>query len=156
MIFGEAGNDTLLSGSGGDTLDCGAGNDNLQGEGGSDVMIGGTGADTMFGKGGTDNYIIDLSAVDTGIGAGNRDIIQDFEADNTSGSADTIEFSSVVSFTYLGDETNAFSGGGASGRFNSATKILEIDSDGDMVADAEIELLNVDGADLDSTDFTLT
>ena len=156
MLFGDDGNDTLLGGGGGDTLDGGAGNDNLQGEGGSDVMIGGTGADTMFGDGGLDRYVLDLSAGDTGIGAGNRDIIQDFEADNTSTSADTIEFTGLVSFTYLGDETNVFTGGGASGRFNSATKILEIDSDGDMVADAEIELLNVDGANLDSTDFTVT
>lgn len=158
LLYGEDGDDFLLGGTGGDTLDGGAGNDQLQGEGGSDVIIGGAGVDFMIGAGGSDRFVFDLgpAQAESGIGAGNRDIIADFNPDNTSNSHDSIEFQGVVEFTFVGDETQAFSGTGASGRFNDATKILEIDADGDLVVDMEIELQNVDGSLLDDTDFTVS
>lgn len=157
-LFGEDGDDTLLGGTGGDTLDGGAGNDQLQGEGGSDVFIGGAGNDFMIGAGGSDSFVFDLGAAqqESGIGLGNSDTISDFNADNTSSSHDTIDFTGVVEFTFVGDENQAFSGTGASGRFNDNTKVLEIDADGDSVVDMEIELQNVDGSQLDDTDFTVS
>ena len=157
-LYGEDGDDILYGGGGGDTLMGGAGNDTLEGEGGADVLIGGEGVDVMFGKGGGDRFVFDLGAAtaESGIGAGNRDIIRNFEADNTSGSADTIEFTGTSAFTFVGDETQQFTGGSASGRFNANTKILEIDADGDMNTDFEIELQNVDAAYLDDTDFTVS
>lgn len=157
-LFGNDGNDTLLGGAGGDTLDGGADNDQLQGENGTDVLIGGTGVDFMIGGGGSDRFIFDLGAAqqDSGIGSGNRDTISDFNADNASANHDTFEFTGVVEFTFVGDETQAFSGTGASGRFNDATKVLEIDADGDLAVDMEIELQNVDGSQLDDTDFTVS
>ena len=67
------------------------------------------------------------------------------------------EFKGVASFSFVGDETQAFTGGGAaSGRFNDLLKVLEIDADGDQVTDLEIELRGVDGADLDDTDFIVS
>ncbi|MBT6093607.1 MAG: hypothetical protein HOH04_01915 [Rhodospirillaceae bacterium] len=157
-LFGEDGNDNLLGGGGADTVVGGAGNDSLQGNGGDDQLIGGAGIDVMFGNGGSDRFVFDLAAVqaESGIGAGNRDTIKDFEADAASGAVDTIEFTGAASFTFVGDESQSFAGGGASGRFNSQTKILELDADGDQIADMEIELLNVDGANLDDTDFTVS
>ena len=157
-LFGNAGDDTLLGGTGGDTLDGGAGNDQLQGEGGTDVFIGGAGIDFMIGAGGSDRFIFDLGAAqqESGIGLGNSDTIADFNADNTSSAHDTIEFQGVVEFTFVGDENQAFSGTGASGRFNDSTKVLESDADGDLVTDLEIELQNVDGSQLDDTDFTVS
>ena len=56
----------------------------------------------------------------------------------------------------MGDESQAFSGTGASGRFNDSLKVLQIDSDGDQLVDLEIELGGVDGADLDDTDFIVS
>ncbi len=157
-LFGEDGNDNLLGGGGADTIVGGVGNDNLQGNGGDDRLLGGEGVDFMLGNGGSDSFVFDLAAAqaESGIGAGNRDVIKDFEADAASGAADTIEFTGIASFTFVGDETQAFAGGGASGRFNSQTKILQLDADGDQLADLEIELLKVDGADLDDTDFTVS
>lgn len=157
-LYGEDGDDVLLGGKGGDILFGGAGNDQLQGENGTDVMNGGAGVDFMIGAGGSDRFVFDLGAAqaESGIGAGNRDTITDFEADNTSNSHDTIEFTGLVEFTFVGDEAQAFSGTGASGRFNDATKILEIDADGDLVVDMEIELQNVDGTQLDDTDFSVS
>ncbi len=56
----------------------------------------------------------------------------------------------------LGYAILADPGTGASGRFNNNTKVLEIDADGDQQTDLELELNNVDAADLDQTDFTVT
>jgi Ca2+-binding RTX toxin-like protein len=159
QLFGEDGNDNLLGGGGADTLDGGAGNDRLEGQGGGDRLIGGEGVDFMVGGGGSDSFVFDLSAAqaESGIGAGNRDTIKGFEADGASSSPDVIEFTGIASFSFVGDEAQAFAGGGAaSGRFNSQTKILELDADGDSTVDMEIELLGVDIADLDDTDFTVS
>jgi len=102
------------------------------------------------------SLVLAAAQAESGIGAGNRDTITDFEADAASGAADTIELAGAVSFSFVGDETQAFAGNGTtSARFNSQTKILEIDADGDAQADMEVELQNVDGADLDDTDFTV-
>lgn len=152
-LFGDAGNDTLWGDGGSDELHGGSGNDRLEGHGGDDVMDGGTGVDFMIGGRGSDRFVFDLNAGDSGIGAGNRDTISDFEADGT----DTIAFGGIASFSFMGDETQDFQGGGAaSGRFNEALKVLEIDADGDQVVDMEIELLGVLGADLDDSDFTVS
>ncbi|MCH7682039.1 hypothetical protein IID10_22195 [candidate division KSB1 bacterium] len=61
----------------------------------------------------------------------------------------------VSALTFLGDETVAFSGGSdnTEARFNSNTRILEIDADGDGTADMEIALNDVDDASLDDSDF---
>jgi Ca2+-binding RTX toxin-like protein len=152
-LYGDDGDDQLYGGGGADTLNGGAGNDRIEAEGGADVIIGGTGVDFMIGKGGNDRFVFDLSAGDTGIGSTNRDTINDFDAD----AEDTIEFTGIASFTFVGDETQNFAGGGnASGRFNDALKVLEIDADGDQIADAEIFLNNADGTKLDDTDFTVS
>jgi len=153
VLFGGEGNDLLWGEGGSDTLYGGAGDDRLEGHAGADVLNGGTGVDFFTGKGGNDRFQFDLSAIgESGIGAGNRDVITDFKAD----AEDTLEFTGVASFSFVGDETQAFAGGGAaSGRFNDALKVLEIDSDGDKIADLEIELQGVDGADLDDTDFSV-
>ena len=66
LLFGGAGNDTLIGGSGNDQLFGGAGNDILEGKGGDDLLFGGDGNDTltggtgndqMFGRAGNDRMI---------------------------------------------------------------------------------------------------
>jgi len=152
-LFGDAGNDTLWGDAGSDTLNGGIGNDRIEAHGGADEINGGAGVDFMIGGKGNDSFVFDLGGNDSGIGAGNRDIISDFDADAT----DTISFGGISAFSFMGDETQTFAGGGAaSGRFNDSLKVLEIDADGDQIVDLEIELQGVDGADLDDTDFTVS
>ena len=152
-LFGDEGNDTLWGDGGADTLNGGSGNDRIEAHGGDDFVNGGTGVDFMIGGKGNDTFFFDLTAGDSGIGAGNRDIISDFDAD----AADTLSFGGISSFSFMGDETQSFAGAGAaSGRFNDSLKVLEIDADGDQIVDLEIELQGVSGADLDDTDFTVS
>ncbi|WNJ99210.1 DUF4114 domain-containing protein [Thalassospiraceae bacterium LMO-JJ14] len=152
-LFGDEGNDTLWGDTGADTLNGGSGNDRIEAHGGADIVNGGTGVDFMIGGKGNDTFVFNLGAGDSGIGAGNRDIITDFDADT----ADTLSFGGISAFSFMGDETQAFAGAGtASGRFNDSLKVLEIDADGDQIADLEIELQGVDGADLDDTDFIVS
>ncbi len=54
LLFGGAGNDTLIGGSGNDQLFGGAGNDILEGKGGDDLLFGGDGNDTLIGGTGND------------------------------------------------------------------------------------------------------
>ena len=83
---------------------------------------------------------------------GTPDVIIDFEAAND----DTIEFSNLTQFTFVGDETANFVDytiSGASGRYNAQTRMLEINSDTDADIDAEIQLQNVTAENLDDNDF---
>src|SRR5205823_12726782 len=54
LLFGGAGNDTLIGGSGDDRLFGEAGNDRLFGKGGADLLFGGAGNDTLTGGTGND------------------------------------------------------------------------------------------------------
>ena len=46
--------------------------------------------------------------------------------------------------------------GNTEARFNDISKVLQVDIDGDATVDMEINLVGVDIADLDNTDFTVT
>jgi Ca2+-binding RTX toxin-like protein len=54
LMFGGAGNDTLIGGSGNDMLFGGSGDDILLGKGGNDLLFGGAGNDTLTGGAGDD------------------------------------------------------------------------------------------------------
>lgn len=73
QIYGGADNDTIDGGRGIDRLCGGAGNDRLRGEEGADRLTGGAGADTFV-------YVSDIpfGDIETGVGAGARDVILDF------------------------------------------------------------------------------
>jgi Ca2+-binding RTX toxin-like protein len=125
----------------------GDGNDILTGGAGDDFISGGLGADIFTGGHGKDIFEFDLGAGDTGLSAA-RDIITDFDE-----ATDQIEFSDLIEFNFVGSYNSGFeidfnttdaSSTTASGRFNSSTKILEIDIDNDQIVDAEIELTNAD------------
>src|SRR4051812_31366473 len=77
LIYGDAGNDRIFGNGGQDYIDGGTGNDTING---------GTGADWLWGGQGHDVFQYTLlepspgaPALDTGIGAGRRDVIKDFE-----------------------------------------------------------------------------
>ena len=114
----------------------GIGNDSLNGGAGADTLVGGSGADTFI-----------LSAAgDSGVGAGNRDIIGDF-LDGT----DRIDLSGIDANTSNGAAVNdafsmiganAFSGVAGQLRYVmvGSDTLLQADVNGDSAADFEVVL----------------
>jgi Ca2+-binding RTX toxin-like protein len=128
----------LLAGFGGkDTLDGGAGNDELTGGAGKDQLTGGPGAD----------FFDFISLSDSGITAGTRDLIADFEE-----GSDTIDLSAIDAntknaagtndaFTFIGTNTPFTGTAGELHAFWSAIgQIIEGDVNGDKKADFSIEI----------------
>lgn len=133
VMNGTAAADTLLGAGGNDILRGGDGADWLHGGAGNDTLRGGNGADTLSGGVGADIFIFPLlSEVD-------GDLIRDLRAE------DLLNLSGLAGFTFLADA--AFSGragefryslGGGQGR-------LELDLDGDALADASLTLAGLTG-----------
>ncbi|MED5396029.1 MAG: LamG-like jellyroll fold domain-containing protein, partial [Pseudomonadota bacterium] len=157
-IFGTAQSDDITGDAMNNIIQGGAGDDTITGGAGDDMISGGAGADDLYG--GTDSDTFKFSSTsDTGTGDGYRDVIFDFNAGGTgsANSIDLLDLTGMVTadFSFLG--TSDFVSGGTSsqGRYNSATKLLEIDADGDAAADAEIELDSHSGV-LDQDDFIVS
>lgn len=83
-LTGSVFGDLLLGDASGNRIDGGLDNDQLFGRTGNDTLLGGSGADTLFGNEGNDLLTggsgADAFVFNAGIGATNRDIIQDFNA----------------------------------------------------------------------------
>ena len=128
---GSGGSNTLIGNSAANTLKGGAGRDTLNGEGGRDVLIGGKGADRFV--------FDDLDDMATGSA---RDVISDFS--RSQGDEISLAAIDADGNAANGDQGFAlvanFSGVAGQLRFNSATKIVAGDIDGDGVADFEIGL----------------
>lgn len=124
-LDGGDGADTLIGGTADDILIGGAGNDRLDGNGGRDTATGGAGADT---------FVYDAVG-DSAADAATRDRITDF----TRGE-DRIDLSGVGSSRFVG--TAAFSGVAGEVRSTSSggVTLVELDRNGDRVADVQIEL----------------
>jgi Ca2+-binding RTX toxin-like protein len=160
-LIGDAGDDTLsggeldLPGPGDDdTLDGGAGNDLLLGGAGRDRMLGGTGDDKMVGGRGLEVDIMTGGAgadvyeyrgkiaffpdYETGVGAGNRDKITDFDA-----AEDKLDFTlSPLVDEFVGDGPV---GEGEVGFFETATRTIIVgNDDADAAPEFEIELAGTD------------
>ncbi len=128
--------------------------DTLSGDAGANVLLGGGGVDNLTGRGGSDTFEYTAIA-DSAQGSG--DTIADFDATDDSEDILLNGFT-AGGFVFLGDENSTFSGGGdnAEARFNDASKLLEIDTNGDTSVDMEFTLTGVDINDLDANDFTTT
>jgi serralysin len=169
QILGGGGNDTLAGGNGNDTLygdgfymhdytdigqvgytsgftviQDGNGTDTLDGGAGNDKLVGGLGVDTLTGDTGADKFVFE-TVQDSGVGAGNRDVITDFshtdgdkidlhliDADTTLNGDQAFHLGGS-SFTHSAGELIQFSDG-------SGNTILAGDVNGDGVADFEIQL----------------
>ena len=150
LLEGGAGNDTLDGGSGDDILAGGDDNDILRGRSGEDELAGGLGRDFLTGGQGADNFTF-RSVAETVVGA-NRDQILDFEQ-----GVDLIVVAGLSPGVFEFKGTGAF---GPNGNpelrlFETPTgaTIVQIDADGDGVADAEIRVAGVTG--LTADDFVL-
>ncbi|MBX3479058.1 MAG: hypothetical protein KF842_01520 [Caulobacter sp.] len=153
-LYGMAGTDVLRGGLGGDSLYGGDdkdvlygedGDDLLDGGEGNDTLIGGAGADTMIGGAGRDVFTLQAIS-DSGVGAGLRDVISDFDA------LDVLDLRAIDANTNLaGDQAFSFIGSGAF--TNTAGQLRFVtdgegthifgDVDGDGVADFEVLLTGV-------------
>ena len=128
-----SGNDTLTGNEAANRLESGAGNDILIGNGGSDVLIGGAGEDVLTGGAGADSFVF-VSNGDSSVGL-SRDTVTDF----TRGE-DKIDLSALNAAKFIG--TGLFTGQAGQVRYASfeGTTIVELDSDGDRLADWQLEL----------------
>jgi Ca2+-binding RTX toxin-like protein len=128
-----AGNDTLTGNEAANRLDSGAGNDTLIGNGGNDFLIGGAGEDVMTGGAGADSFVF-LANGDSAVGL-SRDTITDF----THG-VDHLDMSALNASKFIG--AALFSGQAGQVRVASfdGTTIVELDSNGDRLADWQLEL----------------
>ncbi|MDX8354573.1 M10 family metallopeptidase [Cognatiyoonia sp. IB215182] len=146
-IFGGTGRDTIYAGSGNDTVEGngdadtifgGRGNDDIDGGAGNDLITGGLGQDTLTGGDGSDDFIFEFIS-DSLVGAGNRDVILDFEV-----GVDDIDLSAFGGLNFSDDITLSTSGGNT---------VVGIDVNGDNVDDMEIFVSGV--TNLSQGDFLL-
>ncbi|MDB5694282.1 MAG: hypothetical protein JWO81_3345, partial [Alphaproteobacteria bacterium] len=128
-----AGNDTLTGNEAANRLESGAGDDTLTGNGGNDTLVGGGGKDTLIGGAGGDIFLFQSNSDSTaGIG---RDVVTDFAK-----GSDHIDLSALSAAKFIG--TGLFSGEAGQVRyatFDGGT-IIELDSNGDRLADFQVEL----------------
>ncbi len=150
FLDGGADNDTMDGGNGDDVLEGGDGDDILRGRAGEDDLAGGLGRDFLTGGQDADNFVFRALA-ETVVGA-NRDQILDFEQ-----GADSIVVAGLSPgvFEFRGTAAFAPSGNPELRLFETPTgsTIVQLDADGDGIADAEIRVANVTG--LTAEDFVL-
>ena len=144
-LRGDGTDNRIEGGSGWDRLYGRAGDDRIIGGGGQDAIYGNLGADVMTGGAPAerDRYIY-FSAAESAPGAGNRDVITDFQpgydrieirrldADVTTGGKQGFDFVGSAAFSGTAGELRYQQVGGIT--------LVQADLDGDAVADFEIEL----------------
>jgi Ca2+-binding RTX toxin-like protein len=137
VLIGSAGVNTLIGGAAADTI---------TGGGGADQLWGGLGADTF-------RFLTTADSNSSGF-----DSIRDF----TRGEADRIDLSGIDAIAGGGDNAFSFAGNFADDParfvqgqlyFNTTTKLLKADVDGDGIADLVIEVLGMNG--MQASDFIL-
>ncbi|MBX7539722.1 reprolysin-like metallopeptidase [Qipengyuania sphaerica] len=148
VLHGMGGDDQVYGGTGNDTLDGGDGNDRLYGEKGSDTMTGGAGADSFIfmdaAELGTRLAIADI-ITDFSQSDGDRINLRNVDADSTAEGDQNFAFIGTSAFSQTAGELRYFQ--------TSTSTIVEMDVDGDGVADLYIRL---DGQmDLSAGDFIL-
>lgn len=138
LLEGGDGADRLVGGNGTDTLKGGDGDDTLIGGGDDDVLVGGAGADLLEGEEGDDTFVFQ-EASDSGLGAA-ADKVLDFESGK-----DLIDISALAdAFVFSKDGLAGSAASFTLEESNGSTRV-QVDVDGDAVADMEIVLRNVTG-----------
>jgi Ca2+-binding RTX toxin-like protein len=125
---GSNGNNNVNGGAGADLLIGLGGNDELDGGGGADVMIGGTGIDDF-----------NFDDGDSGVGAGNRDIILDFlggggQEDIDLSAIDAISGGVDSAFTFIGSAAFFDPAGAATSAGQLRFQLFDTDGNGSLDA----------------------
>ena len=142
-LTGGNGGDTLTGDANANVLTGNGGADTLTGNAGNDTLIGGAGQDTLIG--GADNDTFDFNNIsESGVGAGNRDIITVFELSNAAG-GDVIDLSGIDANTATnGNGAFSFSASAASNSVwitNDGTNtFINGDVNGNTTADFQIQV----------------
>ncbi|HEX8217371.1 MAG TPA: M10 family metallopeptidase [Allosphingosinicella sp.] len=135
VATGGSGNDKITGNDADNKLWGNGGNDAVVGGAGDDLLVGGAGKDTLTGGTGNDVFGYMLAS-ESAVGV-NRDVILDFAE------GDKIDLTPAGARTFIGN--NLFTG--AAGQVRAVTladqTIVELDSNGDGIADAQIELKGV-------------
>jgi Ca2+-binding RTX toxin-like protein len=167
VVNGTSGNDIFRLANAANTLDGGDGLDQIKGGNLADIINGGLGADKINGEGGADilsggagaDVFKYGAATDSGIWDWTADRITDFEI-----GLDKLNFARIdarpelagdQAFRFVG--SGSFSGGAGCIRYrNSGSDLrVEVDIDGDNMADMVIILENRAGGTLTAADFVL-
>lgn len=150
QLFGDEGNDSLW---GLGELYGGPGNDTLSGGDASfrtnvqpaPTLEGGAGADTLFSSDGS--LFRYTQATDSGIGAGNRDIITSFDSESGDGQWDVIDLGQLSNTPLNFISVSPFSGKAGEVNYSldltNQLTIVAIDLNGDAAADMEIQLTGI-------------
>ena len=157
QLRGDAGANEFYTGGLSDRLYGRAGNDLLFGEDGADAFYGGLGADIMTGgsQAGRMDRFIYFDIRESGVGAGNRDIITDFVTGE-----DRIELSRFDAdvtqglkqrFVFVGNAELSGTAGELAYSYEGGNTIVQADTTGDGIANFEIELAGL--LELSSGDF---
>jgi Ca2+-binding RTX toxin-like protein len=159
-LDGAGGADTILGGAGADSLRGGSGNDSLEGGEGNDTLLGGFGADSIRGDEGADVIRI-LSAAESergqstfaGFGSARYDVLLGFDA------GDRLDLSALGPLVLSGESvfgqvegevifTTIFA---SVGGFVGPVTQVDVDLDGDGIADAGVYLAGFDGTMTETT-----
>jgi serralysin len=147
-LNGSAYADSLRGNDAGNSLDGGDGADQLHGRGGNDVLIGGAGADLLLGGSNADRFVFRSPSESLASGP---DSVMDFVSGTDTIDLRQIDANALLSgdqaFTYQG--STAFTGAAAQLTFSDW--MLRGDTDGDRVANFEIEIRGIaslPGADI--------
>lgn len=147
FLFGGSGNDSVQGGDGADLLLGGTGADALLGGEGDDVLVGGGGADVLTGGAGHDLFL--FAQGDSGVGATDQDKVADFTVGE-----DRLD---LTSFTQALHVVSAF-GSHAYEMVVTDTdegSLIQIDLNGDGVADQEIAVATSDHSHLTGADYVI-
>jgi len=138
---GGAGDDLICGNPFNNVLNGGSGADTIRGGGGNDLIRGGVGKDTLLGGIGRDIFDFN-STSEIGIGS-DRDRIQDFSRSQH----DKIDLSNIdANVNVIGNQAFSYIGGhsfhGTAGELRYAGGIVMGDTNGDGLADFEIQISN--------------
>ncbi len=169
-LTGNGLGNVITSWNGSDTLSGGAGNDTLIGAFGQDVLKGGSGDDVLIGgvalinnqgrdlmTGGIGNDVFKFNAInESGVTAGDRDIITDFNANGV----DRIDLSAIDAIAGGGDNAFVFIGAGpftgnsqVRAVVSGGTTLVYVNMPGTLGPDMAIQLTGA--MVLDAADFIL-
>jgi Ca2+-binding RTX toxin-like protein len=150
MMSGDSLGNALVGKNGADVLEGQGGGDSLFGGGREDTLTGGLGRDSLNGGGGHDTFVYESLADSTNaapdqiVGLKKHDVIDLSAIDADSNTAGDQAFVRVAAFDgHAGQLTLTFSAG---------TTLLQVDVDGDAVADMTIQIT---GQAAGHTDFVL-